>query len=184
MSSLNQFTMVQLTIDNAEECQIPNPTSQIARPGRVSHSFQAFQMFEVFPRTRNARKNNRTHPIAEIGMWNAECRVGGPRVSKGLSSNSESGSGITNSRTKPVLETFYHPVRRSGVHPSYSRRGACGIPDLEFGILETRDSKLHGVSLVSRFHVVSVFQLFQEQMALLKTKQDPSAESAVGRSGV
>ncbi|MBX3297522.1 MAG: hypothetical protein KF762_17620, partial [Acidobacteria bacterium] len=55
---------------------------------------------------------------------------------------------------KPVLETFYHPVRRSGVHPSYSRRGACGIPDLEFGILETRDSKLHGVS---QFHFVSVF---------------------------
>ena len=29
MSSLNQFTMVQLTIDNAEECQIPNPQSHI-----------------------------------------------------------------------------------------------------------------------------------------------------------
>ena len=29
MSILNQFTMVQLTIDNAKECQIPNPQSHI-----------------------------------------------------------------------------------------------------------------------------------------------------------
>ena len=68
----------------------------------------------------NARspKRNRT-------PRNAECRVGGPRVSKGSSSNSK-------------CETFYHPVRRSGVHPSLSRRGAFGIGNSQKLGLNTR----------------------------------------------
>ena len=35
-------------------------------------------------------------------------------------------TGIEESRLKLGLKTFYHPVRRSGVHPSLSRRGAYG----------------------------------------------------------
>ncbi len=74
---------------------MPNPQSQILNPGRLFQMFAMFPMFSMFPlfamfamfsRTPDARKKNRTARNVECGIRNAECRCGGPRVSKGLTS--------------------------------------------------------------------------------------------------
>ena len=113
MSSFNQFTMVQLTMRKCKS-QFPNPTSQIARPGRLSQlsqmfhasqmfamfamfsMFPLFAMFAMFSRTRDAWKKKQN--TKKCGIRKAECRCGGPRVSKGLSSNAEFGSSVSVAR--------------------------------------------------------------------------------------
>ena len=152
MSSLNQFTMVQLTIDNAEECQIPNPQSHITNrqaqprvPVVPSVPFVPFVPFvpvvrDVHGVFANARCPKKTEN-AQLRKSECGMRMRKPARQQGLIIQCDIPNlefGITNSRTKPVLETFYHPVRRSGVHPSYSRRGALGIPNLESGITNSR----------------------------------------------
>ncbi len=82
--------------------QFRNPTSQIARPGRLFQLSQMFMMFAMFAmfamfsmfamfamfsrcfreRAMPEKKQNNK----KCGIRNAECRCGGPRVSKGLSS--------------------------------------------------------------------------------------------------
>ena len=130
MSIFNQSTMIQLTIDNAK-MPIPNPKPHITnlqvRP-RVPdvpvvpsvpdvRDVSVVRDVRDVPDVRGVSANARC-PEKNKTPRNAKFRVGGPRVSKGSSSSSE-------------CETFYHPVRRSGVHPSYSRRGAFGIRNFQ-----------------------------------------------------
>ncbi len=151
--------------------KVPNPTSQISRPGRVfqmsrlSHSshlfamfplfamfamFPMFPVFSMFPRTPDAQ-NETEHQ----GM--RKTRVGGPRVSKGSSSSSE-------------CKTFYHPVRRSGVHPSYSRRGAFGIRDPRKSRLETQ-SRFTRFKCFRRFISFIRFNRFRSAQSRQKMKR-------------
>ena len=55
--------------------------------------------------------------------------------------------------------TFYHPVRRSGGHPSYSRRGAFGMRNTRWPAKAGTQNlgAFHAFHLVSVFHRVSVF---------------------------
>ena len=124
MSISNQFTMVQLTIDNAT-MQIQSPKSHItnlrARPrvpfvpfvpdvrdvSNVSVVSDVRGFSDVHGVSANARcpKRNRTPRNAE---FRSQCRVGGPRVSKGLSSNAEfSQPGIQNSIPFHVFQLFH-----------------------------------------------------------------------------
>ncbi len=67
--------------------QVRNPTSQIARPGRLFQLSQMFMMFAMFSRCfRERAMPEKKQNTMECGIRNAECRCGGPRVSKGLSS--------------------------------------------------------------------------------------------------
>ena len=104
----------------------------------------------------NARcpKKNRT-------PRNAKCRVGGPRVSKVLSSSSESG--------KPGLETFYHPVRRSGVHPLLIKEGS--FRNSAFSKAGTRNSgAFQAFQPFQAFHFFHSFQLFQKRAVSAKNE--------------
>ena len=148
MSSFNQLTMVQLTIDNAK-MQIPIPKSHItnrqARPlVQMFAMFPMFPLFAMFSRTRGAWKKK----TEQQGMWNVEFGMRNADAEARASArayhpkrHSQSGIWNSNSRLKPGLRTFYHPVRRSGVHPSLSRRGAFGIwnPDPQKPGLKTSD---------------------------------------------
>ena len=131
MSSLNQFTMVQLTIDNAEECQIPNPQSHITnrqtRPRVPVVPSVPFVPFVPFvPVVRDV------HGVSA----NAQC----PKKTKHQDMRkSEVGMRNVVSEARASARA-YHPMR-------YSKSG--------FGILESRDSKLPGVSGVSSVSGIS-----------------------------
>ena len=162
--------MVQLTIDNARECQ-RSKTQSLPRvpdvPGvpfvphvRVVRDVSDVSVVSV---VRGVSANARC-PQKNRTKTNAECRVGGPRVSKGSSSSSESG--------KPGLATFYHPVRRSGVPPSLSKRGAFGIRTsnrpAEAGTQNTRS--FHVFQVLQAFHFFHPFQPFQKRAVSTKNE--------------
>jgi len=95
LSTFNQLTMVQLTIDNAKErrrskttfrsVNVQRPKTKGPRPARVFQMFAvftafslfaAFTMFPMFPRTRDTRKKqNKT----KCGIWNAHFGLAIPR---------------------------------------------------------------------------------------------------------
>ena len=136
---LNQFTMVQLTIDNANECQRSKATFRAANaqrpktkgpsPARLFHVFQlshlshAFQMFEMFPRTRDARKKTEHAQLQKparqqgltfkFGIRNSESGISASRDSKprGVSTVSAVSGDSSASRVSTVSDADTTPKK-------------------------------------------------------------------------
>ncbi len=165
--------------------QFPNPTSQIARPGRLFQMFAMFPMFPMFSmfpmfamfamfsRTRDARKKTERRE-----MRNADAEARASARAYHPKRHSQAGIWSSNSRLKPELRTFYHPVRRSGVHPSLSRRGAFGIRDPRKPRLKSR-SRFTCFKCFRHFTSFIRFKRFRNVWPRRKMKQ---SRSEYGRS--
>jgi len=71
----------------------------------VFPAFPMFAMFAMFPRTRDARKKTERQEMRNfVSEARASARAYQPKR------HSQSGVWNSNSRLKPGLKTFYHPV--------------------------------------------------------------------------
>ena len=111
--------MVQLTIDNAK-MQIPSPKSEI--PHHKSPSPAAC------PICPSCSRRSRFFVVRDVHGVSANARCPKKTEHAQMQRPARQQGRIFECGTRiPNCGTFYHPVRRGGVHPSLSRRGAFGI---------------------------------------------------------